>query len=90
MRRDLLGYPLHMASHGFGLNSVINKKTGRVEKWIPSEQILPLSDRLLEYFDHPGYQEIRDRAIEDNAYEIDVDKFEKMSKEQEELDELAR
>ena len=78
MRRDLSGQPLHLISRAVAMDCLENLATGGPEVWKPGEQILPICRELKDYFAHPGYLEIRDRAQAANRYRLDLDRFERV------------
>jgi len=75
MRRDLGAFPLQQISRGFEFNCIVDRTAGEVEKWSPGEQILPLGEKLLQYYRHPRYAELRDRARAGHRYELDLAKL---------------
>jgi len=78
MRRDLSGHPLHLISRAVAADCLENIAAGRREDWKPGEQILPICRELKAYFGHPGYTEIRDQALADNRYRLDLERFERV------------
>jgi len=73
MQRDLVSFPLHLATRCIDKGCLINVETGEAEKWVPGEQILPLSNSFKEYFNHTEYMELRDKAFLENRYDLDLD-----------------
>ncbi|HPD56693.1 MAG TPA: hypothetical protein P5294_07820 [Smithellaceae bacterium] len=57
MRRDLEKFTLSEIAWGFLTETIYDAKTGTPEKYIPSEQVLPLADRLMEIFTSRKYAE---------------------------------
>jgi hypothetical protein len=76
MQRDLTGQPLHLISSAIGWDCLVNLAAGRHETWRPGEQILPLRQDLLDYFNHPRYLEQRDEAFLGNRYQLDLARYE--------------
>lgn len=75
MQRDLADYPLAVISHTIDRGGLINKTRREPELWSPGEQILPLSQTLVEYFNHPRYQQLRDQAFLETSYDLDRQKM---------------
>jgi hypothetical protein len=88
MRRDLAGHPLHTASRAVDLGCLKNLCTGRYEKWVPGEQVLPVSELMVEYFQHEKYKEIKDKARLENSYRLDMEKYEQRMKEETVMEEM--
>jgi hypothetical protein len=72
-REDLL--KVHFAIPN---DCLIEVNTDKLEKWAPGEQILPLSNRLKEYFESPEYEAIVKEAYHSHAYRIDWDRFKRL------------
>lgn len=57
MMRDLKGYTLMDLSWGIITRTIIDKKTNMPQEYDPSEQIFPVSKRLMDYFKSREYKE---------------------------------
>ncbi len=89
MQRDLSDYPLYVVTHAIFNDCLFNATEGKLEKWVPGEQIMSLCDELSGYFGHRLYAEARDRAFLGNKYELDMERYETIVKEMENKGELV-
>ena len=78
IRRDLAGQPLHLISRAIERDCLFNESAGDYEPWKPGEQILPICRELKDYFQRPGYLEVRDRAEAGNRYRLDLELYERV------------
>jgi hypothetical protein len=74
----LSGHPLHLISRAVAGDCLENLAAGGPEAWKPGEQVLPICRELKDYFGHPRYAEIRDRARAQNRYRLDLERFERV------------
>jgi hypothetical protein len=77
MRRDLGSHPLNVVSVCVFNECLKNLATGECEKWAPGEQVLPISDLMLDYYGHPRYNEMSERAFTENRYDLDLERYER-------------
>jgi hypothetical protein len=73
--RDMEQEDLLKVIYAIPNDCLIEVNTGRIEKWAPGEQILPISSRLKEYFASPIYETMVNEAYHSHAYRIDWDRF---------------
>ncbi len=84
MKRDLKKYELSLVSECIFHDCLINTTNQEQEKWNPGEQVLPISDLLLNYFDHPVYKETVREAEQRNSYDLDMDRYRRVKRKEEE------
>ncbi|MFO8056223.1 MAG: hypothetical protein R6V10_02875 [bacterium] len=84
MKRDLKKHELFVVSECIFHDCLMNLAVGERESWSPGEQILPISEVLLDYFDHPEYKRKAGEAQEKNRYDLDVDRYQRVKREAEE------
>ncbi len=77
MMRDLKDIPLATASAAVLLNCVINEATGEFFDWSPGEQILPISEKMKNYFQSDRYDDLVLKARSENSFSLDIDKLER-------------
>lgn len=75
MSRDLVSYGLAVSSYAVALDCVIDEKTGGYVSWDPGEQILPVSERLTDYFNSPEYREVVEETRRDRSFRVDMEKY---------------
>jgi hypothetical protein len=75
LRRDMEQYTLSDIAWGFLTQTIYDQKTGASEKYVPSEQVLPLSDRLMEHFTSRAYATGVKQIYESKAFRFDYDKM---------------
>jgi len=75
LHRDMEKYTLSDIAWGFLTETIYDQKTGVAEKHIPAEQILPLSDRLMEHFISRTYARGVQAAYENKSFSFDYDKM---------------
>jgi len=78
MVRDLDNFPLADVSYAVSFGCLLNENTGKYEQWKPSEQIYPISDKLIEYVNHSEYNKIKDKTESMLRYSLDWDKYHKL------------
>jgi len=67
-------------SYAIFADSLINKNTGEYFKWYREEQLLPQSEKLINYYNSQWYKEEEQLAYETHSFTIDWDKFENLKK----------
>ncbi|MBN1474282.1 MAG: hypothetical protein JW914_06680 [Syntrophaceae bacterium] len=75
LRRDMEKYTLSDIAWGFLTETIYDQKTGVAEKHIPAEQILPLSDKLMEHCTSRTYAQGVQAAYENKSFSFDYDKM---------------
>jgi len=75
LRRDMENFTLSDIAWGFLTETIYGQKTGTPEEYIPSEQVLPLSDRLMEIFTSRKYAEGVKSVYESKAFLFDFDRM---------------
>ena len=75
MMRDLKDVPLVTASAAVLLNCVMSEATGEFFDWSPGEQILPISDKMKNYFQSDRYNDLALKAKSENSFSVDMDKL---------------
>jgi len=75
MKRDFASLPLDKVTWAVFLDCCLNADTGEVEKWQPSEQIKPVSDRIKAYFKHREYKRQVEDAFNSLRFRIDEEKL---------------
>jgi len=75
MSRDIMPHGLAVASYAVALDCVIDEKIGRHVSWDPGEQILPVSERLKDYFNSPEYREVVEETRGDRSFHVDMEKY---------------
>jgi len=75
MVRDLMPHGLAVSSYAVALDCVIDDVKGCYLAWDPGEQILPVSDRLRNYFTSPGYRKIVEETRRDRSFHVDMEKY---------------
>ncbi len=91
--RDLKNYSLAIISWANQLGAIFNSKTEKYEEWKPGEQIYPLNRALEQYFNSPLYNELSQKAFEENSYQLDLallkEKMKKLDPEEQKAVEFA-
>lgn len=75
LKRDLESISLDRASYAALCGCVLNRATGDYETWEGNEQLLPLTERLMDYFASADYRGRVKRAREESSFHIDEEKF---------------
>lgn len=75
LRRDMEKYSLSDIAWGFVTETIYDSETGAPEKFLPSEQVLPLSDRLMEHFTSRKYADGVREVYENKAFRFDFDRM---------------
>jgi hypothetical protein len=78
--RDLDTSCLSDIAWGVITKSIIDKKTGDVFKYTPSEEIFPLSDRVKEYFTSAAYSKKVKETLKSTKFMLDVIKMQSEKK----------
>lgn len=75
LRRDLEKFTLSEIAWGFLTETIYDAKTGATEKYIPSEQVLPLADRLMEIFTSRKYAQGVQAIYESKTFKFDFERM---------------
>ena len=75
LRRDMEKYTLGDIAWGFLTQTIYDQKSGAPEQYSPSEQLLPLSDRLMEHFTSRKYAQGVQAVYENKAFGFDFDRM---------------
>lgn len=75
LRRDMEKFTLSDIAWGFLTETIYDGQTGAPEKYNPSEQVLPLSDRLMEHFTSRTYAASVKEIYESKTFRFDYDKM---------------
>ncbi len=75
LRRDMEKYSLSDIAWGFVTETSCDSETGAPEKYIPSEQVLPLSDRLMEHFTSRKYADGAREVYESKGFKFDIERM---------------
>lgn len=75
LRRDLEKFTLSETAWGFLTETIYDAKTGAPEIYIPSEQILPLNDRLMQLFTSRNYAQGVQAAYESKSFNFDFERM---------------
>ncbi len=78
MRRDLNERSLADISFAIAFDCLINSNTGEPAKWISSEQVYPISEKLKSYVEDDHYKEIALATMNDSAFSINWEKFDRL------------
>jgi hypothetical protein len=78
--RDLDSSSLPDIAWGVITKSIIDKKTGEMFKYAPSEEIFPLSDRMKDYFSGSVYSKKVKETLKSAKYILDVTKMQSEKK----------
>ncbi len=78
--RDLKDYPLALISWANQLGALYNRSAERYEDWKPGEQIYPLDASLERYFSSSFYQELVEKAYQENHYHLDLSRLKEKMK----------
>jgi hypothetical protein len=73
LRRDLEKFTLSDIAWGFLTETIYDGQTGVPEKYIPSEQVLPLSDGLMDYFTSRTYATGVKQIYESKSFRFDYE-----------------
>ncbi len=85
MQRDLRMAGLFKAAWAVELNCIVEKNSGKPWKWFTDEQVLPVSQKLENYFESKEYKDGVKEALKNYEFEIDDDKFNERIKNKPEL-----
>jgi hypothetical protein len=78
--RDCDSSTLSDIAWGVITKSIINKKNDEVFKYIPSEEIFPISDRMREYFSSSSYTKKVKEILKATKYMLDASKMQSEKK----------
>jgi hypothetical protein len=81
LRRDMEKYTLSDISWGFLTETISDRETGTPEKYLPAEQMLPLSERLMEHFTSRKYAAGVQNIYERKGFRFDFDRMQILRKE---------
>ena len=70
MKRDLGAQPLEKVSQAVLDGKLWEKNSQRKQEWLSEEQILPISQRTLDYFSSETYLRICKESLQSHSYEI--------------------
>jgi hypothetical protein len=77
IRRDLIKMGIYKLTWAFEHNCMFEKKSGRDWNWFTDEQILPISNRMKEYFESREYKKQVSKAGKTVTFEINEEKYSK-------------
>jgi len=77
IRRDLSAYGIYNISWAFEWGCIYEKNSGNNWKWFTDEQILPVSERMMEYFDSRAYKKKVEEVSNSMLFAIEEDKYNK-------------
>jgi hypothetical protein len=75
VQRDLEKFTLSEIAWGFLTETIYDAKTGALEIYIPSEQVLPLADRLMEIFTSRKYARSVQDIYENKTFKFDFERM---------------
>ncbi|PKN77478.1 MAG: hypothetical protein CVU52_00260 [Deltaproteobacteria bacterium HGW-Deltaproteobacteria-10] len=78
MKRDLNERSLAETSFAVAFDCLINSNTGDPARWISSEQVYPISEKLKSYVEDDRYKEIALATMNDSAFSINWEKFDRL------------
>ena len=80
LRRDMEKYTLSDIAWGFVTETIYDRETGAPEKFLPSEQVLPSSDRLMEHFTSRKYAHGVREVYENKGFKFDRERMHVLKK----------
>lgn len=78
MLRDFKGFPLADVSTAVTFDCLLNARTGEPASWKPSEQIYPISSKLLQYFEQQQYKELVEKTMNELSFTMDWEKYRRL------------
>lgn len=78
MIRDFRGKPLADVSFAVALDCLLDGKTGEPARWMPSEQVYPISEKLHRYFARKEYKDIVEKTMRERSFTMDWEKYERL------------
>ena len=75
MKRDMEGHPLNVVAWAIEWGAVVEKNSGKPLTWPAGKQIVPLNERLKDFFNSRTYRHYVKEKSRDYAFELDMEKY---------------